>query len=82
MAQDWGGDNIRVNAICPGLIKTNFSEALWNDDKILEGFLKHIPLGRAGAPDDIAGLAIFLASDAAAYCTGGTYLVDGGYLAG
>ena len=82
MAQDWGGDNIRVNAICPGLIKTKFSEALWNDEKILEGFLKHIPLGRAGAPDDIAGLAIFLASDAAAYCTGGTYLVDGGYVAG
>ena len=82
MAQDWGGDNIRINAICPGLIKTKFSEALWNDEKILEGFLKHIPLGRAGAPDDIAGLAIFLASDAAAYCTGGTYLVDGGYVAG
>jgi dehydrogenase/reductase SDR family protein 4 len=81
MAQDWGGDNIRVNAICPGLIKTKFSEALWNDEKILEGFLKHIPLGRAGAPEDIAGLAIFLASDAAAYCTGGTYLVDGGYVA-
>lgn len=81
MAQDWGGDNIRVNAICPGLIKTKFSEALWNNAEILERFLKHIPLGRAGTPDDVAGLAVFLASDAAAYCSGGVYLVDGGYAA-
>jgi dehydrogenase/reductase SDR family protein 4 len=81
MAQDWGGDNIRVNAICPGLIKTKFSEALWNNDEILDRFLKHIPLGRAGSPDDIAGLAVFLASDAAAYCSGGAYLIDGGYAA-
>ena len=79
MAQDWGTDNIRVNTICPGLIKTKFSEALWQNDKILERFLKQIPQGRAGEPDDIAGLAVFLASDAAAYCTGGAYLVDGGY---
>ncbi|RLA15180.1 MAG: short-chain dehydrogenase [Gammaproteobacteria bacterium] len=81
MAQDWGVDNIRVNAICPGLIKTKFSEALWNDENILDRFIKHIPLNRAGVPDDIAGLAVFLASDAAAYCTGGLYLVDGGYTA-
>lgn len=79
MAQDWGADNIRVNAICPGLIKTRFSEALWSDDKILGRFLKNIPLARAGVPTDIAGLAVFLASDASAYCTGGAYLVDGGY---
>lgn len=81
MAQEWGADNIRVNAICPGLIKTKFSEALWRNDKILDRFLQHIPLGRAGTPDDVAGLAVFLASDAAAYCSGGVYLVDGGYLA-
>lgn len=82
MAQDWGADNIRVNAICPGLIRTKFSEALWNDDEILGRFLQQIPLGRAGEPDDIAGLAVFLASDAAAYCSGGSYLVDGGYSVG
>ncbi len=82
MAQEWGADNIRVNAICPGLIRTKFSEALWSNDKILDGFLKKIPLGRAGTTDDVAGLAVFLASDAAAYCSGGVYLVDGGYLAG
>jgi dehydrogenase/reductase SDR family member 4 len=81
MAQDWGVDNIRVNAICPGLIKTKFSEALWNDENILDRFIKHIPVNRAGVPDDVAGLAVFLASDAAAYCTGGLYLVDGGYSA-
>jgi NAD(P)-dependent dehydrogenase (short-subunit alcohol dehydrogenase family) len=81
MAQDWGKDNIRVNAICPGLIKTKFSEALWSDDKILNRFLRHIPLGRAGTADDVAGLAVFLASDAAAYCSGGIYSVDGGYAA-
>lgn len=81
MAQDWGADNIRVNAICPGLIKTRFSEALWSDDKILDRFLKHIPLARAGTPDDVAGLAVYLASDAAAYCTGGVYMLDGGYTA-
>ncbi len=81
MAQDWGADNIRVNAICPGLIKTKFSQALWSDEKNLNRFLGRIPLGRAGAPDDIAGMAVFLASDASAYCTGGIFLVDGGYSA-
>jgi len=81
MAQDWGADNIRVNAICPGLIKTKFSEALWGDEPILERFLQHLPLKRVGTSDDIAGLAVYLASDAAAYCTGGVYLIDGGYAA-
>ena len=79
MAQDWGADNIRVNAICPGLIKTKFSEALWNNKAILNRFLQHIPLKRVGTPDDTAGLAVYLASDAAAYCTGGVYMIDGGY---
>ncbi|MDH5353064.1 MAG: glucose 1-dehydrogenase [Gammaproteobacteria bacterium] len=79
MAQDWGPDNIRVNAICPGLIKTKFSQALWQNDEILDRFVKQIPLGKPGEPDNIAGLAVFLASEAAAYCTGGAYLVDGGY---
>lgn len=81
MAQDWGTDNIRVNAICPGLIKTKFSEALWNDETTLERFVKRIPLGRIGEADDIKGLAVYLACDASAYCTGGVYMVDGGYAA-
>ena len=81
MAQDWGVDNIRVNAICPGLIKTKFSEALWGNEPILDRFLQQIPLNRVGTSDDVAGLAVYLASDAAAYCTGGVYLIDGGYTA-
>jgi len=81
MAQDWGADNIRVNAICPGLIKTKFSEALWGNEPILDRFLQQIPLNRVGTSEDIAGLAVYLASDAAAYCTGGVYLIDGGYTA-
>ena len=79
MAQDWGADNIRVNAICPGLIETKFSEALWSDQAILERFLKRIPLKRIGTADEVAGLAVYLASDAAAYCTGSIYMLDGGY---
>jgi len=81
MAQDWGADNIRVNAICPGLIKTKFSEALWNDDATRDRFVKRIPLGRVGEPGDIKGLAVYLASSASAYCSGGVYMVDGGYSA-
>ena len=81
MAQDWGADNIRVNAICPGLIKTKFSEALWGNEPILDRCLQQIPLNRVGTSDDVAGLAVYLASDAAAYCTGGVYLIDGGYTA-
>jgi len=82
MAQDWGADNIRVNSICPGVIKTKFSEALWKDETNADKYLAQIPLGRFGEPDDIAGLAVFLASDAAAYCSGAVYVLDGGYSAG
>jgi dehydrogenase/reductase SDR family protein 4 len=80
MAQEWGADGIRANAICPGLIKTKFSSALWQDDAIADKVLGHQPLRRIGVPDDVAGLALFLASDASAYCTGSVYMVDGGYL--
>ncbi|MEM7293429.1 MAG: SDR family oxidoreductase, partial [Pseudomonadota bacterium] len=82
MAQDWGPDNIRVNAICPGVIKTKFSEVLWKEPENSERFLRTIPLRRFGEPEDIAGLAVFLASDAGGYCTGGVYVADGGYLTG
>ena len=79
LAQDWGADGIRANAICPGLIKTRFSEALWADSETLDRFLTRVPLARLGTPEDIAGLGVFLASDAAAYCTGSVYMADGGY---
>jgi NAD(P)-dependent dehydrogenase (short-subunit alcohol dehydrogenase family) len=67
--------------ICPGLIRTKFSQALWQDPEIASQVLDHQPIRRIGVPDDVAGLALFLASDAAGYCTGGVYMVDGGYLA-
>jgi dehydrogenase/reductase SDR family member 4 len=80
MAKEWGKYNIRANAICPGLIQTKFSEALWANDKILQHVLEKVPLNRVGQPDEISGLALFLASDSAGYCTGSVYMADGGYL--
>lgn len=81
MAQEWGADGIRANVICPGLIKTKFSQALWSDANITQHMLANQAIARVGVPDDIAGLALFLASDASSYCTGGVYHADGGYLA-
>lgn len=80
MAKEWGRHGVRANVICPGLIQTQFSEALWTDEKTLDRFTRHLPAGRIGVPEDFAGLAVFLASDASAYCTGGTFTADGGYL--
>jgi dehydrogenase/reductase SDR family protein 4 len=77
-AKEWGADNIRVNAICPGLIKTKFSEALWQNEKWLERFVKQLPVARMGTVEEIAGLALFLASDASGYCTGSIFTADGG----
>lgn len=80
MAQEWGADGIRANVICPGLIRTKFSQALWQDEQIATQLLGQQPIQRIGEPEDIAGLALFLASDASAYCTGGVYMAEGGYL--
>ncbi|MFN9213974.1 MAG: SDR family NAD(P)-dependent oxidoreductase [Gemmatimonadota bacterium] len=79
MAREWGPSGVRANAICPGLIRTDFSQTLWQDPAIMGRFLKAQPIPRIGEPEDVAGMAVFLASGAAAYCTGGTYMVDGGY---
>ena len=80
IAREWGQYNIRANVICPGLIQTKFSEALWANDKILQHVLTKVPLNRVGQPDEISGLALFLASDSAGYCTGSVFMADGGYL--
>ncbi|MGX7685783.1 SDR family NAD(P)-dependent oxidoreductase [Flectobacillus roseus] len=77
-AKEWGSDGIRVNSICPGLIKTKFSEALWQNEQVLNHFVKRLPIARMGTVDEIAGLALFLASEVSGYCTGGIYEADGG----
>jgi len=78
--KEWGRDGIRSNAICPGLIQTKFSSALWKNEAILHQVEKHLPSGRMAQPDEMAGLALFLASDAASYCTAGVYVADGGHM--
>lgn len=77
-AKEWGQDGIRVNAIAPGLIKTKFSEALWSNEDVLKRWSKHIPISRMGTVEEIAVLALYLASDASAYCTGTVFTADGG----
>lgn len=78
LAKEWGPDGIRVNAICPGLIKTKFSEALWQDDKTLAHFTKRLPIARMGTTDEISPLALLLASSASSYTTGSFFYADGG----
>jgi len=78
LAVEWGKHNIRVNCIAPGLIKTDFAKALWDDPDLLERRLRTTPLGRMGEPEDIAGLALFLASPSASFITGQIIIVDGG----
>jgi dehydrogenase/reductase SDR family protein 4 len=81
-AKEWGTDGIRVNAICPGLVKTKFSSAIWQNDHILDQVEKSLPAGRMAMPDEMAGLAIFLASAASSYCTGSVFTADGGHMLG
>jgi NAD(P)-dependent dehydrogenase (short-subunit alcohol dehydrogenase family) len=78
LAVELGPQGIRVNCIAPGLIKTDFARALWEDEATRSGVLANTPLGRIGEPDDIAGAAIFLASQAGRFITGQTIVVDGG----
>ena len=79
MAKEWGQDGIRANVICPGLIKTKFSEALWSNEKILNSVMRKQPLNMLAEPEDVAGLALLLGSPAGAFCSGGVYTSDGGY---
>lgn len=78
LAMELGADNIQANAIAPGLIQTKFAEAIWSNPTLAEGVTQRAPAKRIGQPDDIAGLAVFLASAAANYATGQTFVVDGG----
>lgn len=79
-AKEWGKYGVKANAICPGLIKTKFSAALWQNEKILSKVEKALPSSRMGMPEEMVGLACLLASDAGNYMTGGVYTADGGYM--
>lgn len=78
LAMELASDNIQVNAIAPGLIKTKFAQAIWENETMLEGVVRRTPAGRIGEPDEIAGMAVYLASPAASYTTGQVFIVDGG----
>ena len=78
LAVEFGSSNVRVNCIAPGLIRTDFAKALWENPALLKAANAGTPLGRIGEPDEIAGAAIFLASDAGRFVTGQTLVVDGG----
>jgi hypothetical protein len=78
LAIEWGRHNVRINCIAPGLVKTDFARALWENPDTLRHYETLTPLGRIGEPDDIGGIAAFLASPAAAFITGQTIVADGG----
>jgi len=78
LAVEYGRENVRVNCIAPGLIKTDFARALWEDEANLKPALATTPMKRIGLPMEIAGAAVFLASDAGAYMTGQKMVIDGG----
>lgn len=79
MAKEWGPRGVHVNAICPGLIKTDFSEALWANDKTAQHLVRNTPLQRIGDPEDIGALVLAIVGAAGAYMTGHILTADGGY---
>ncbi|MEZ5996763.1 MAG: SDR family oxidoreductase [Hyphomonadaceae bacterium] len=81
LACEFGPDNVRVNSIAPGLVQTDFARALWEDAAILKASTDRAPLKRIGQPDEIAGMAVLLASKAGAFITGQTFVIDGGQTA-
>ncbi len=78
LAVEWGSRNVRVNCIAPGIVRTDFAKALYENDAIYQQALKQYPLGRLGEVDDISGAAVFLAAKAGAFVTGQTLVIDGG----
>ncbi len=79
MALDLAPFGITVNALCPGVFKTEINRPILNDPDYLKEFLRQIPLGRMGDPEELKGVAVFLASEASTYMTGAALLVDGGW---
>jgi meso-butanediol dehydrogenase/(S,S)-butanediol dehydrogenase/diacetyl reductase len=80
-ANELGPFGIRVNAVCPGLIRTRLTQRLFDNPTFLRNYFQHIPLGRGGEPEEVAAAIAFLASDLASYITGAALLVDGGQMA-
>jgi NAD(P)-dependent dehydrogenase (short-subunit alcohol dehydrogenase family) len=78
LAVEWGRQSIRVNSIAPGLVRTDFARALWENPDLLAQVEARTPLGRIGEPEDIAGIALFLASNDSRFITGQTLVADGG----
>jgi NAD(P)-dependent dehydrogenase (short-subunit alcohol dehydrogenase family) len=78
LAVEWGASNVRINAIAPSIVRTDFARALWENPETYADAIARYPLGRIGEPDDVAGAAIFLASRAGAFVTGQVIVVDGG----
>ncbi|HSI74281.1 MAG TPA: glucose 1-dehydrogenase [Lunatimonas sp.] len=78
-AKEWGPHTIRVNAICPGLIKTKFSKAIWDNDNLLEKMMQTLVIKRIGTPEEIGAAGLYLASDASSYTTGAVLTADGGF---
>jgi NAD(P)-dependent dehydrogenase (short-subunit alcohol dehydrogenase family) len=75
---EYGADNIRANCIAPGLVKTDFAKALWDNPEILKINTQSAALKRIGLPDEIAGAAVYLSSAAGAFMTGQKLILDGG----
>ena len=81
LALEWAASGVTVNAICPGPFGTEMNRSLMNDPEKYRAFVEKIPMGRWGEPHEIAGAAVFLASDAASFVTGSALFVDGGWTA-
>ena len=82
LAGELAAQQIRVNAVAPGFVKTKFSAALWQNEQIYDAVVKAIPQGRMADAPELAGIALYLASDASSFTTGATFVVDGGQLVG
>ena len=79
LAVEWGPKNIRVNCVAPGLIKTDFARALWENEAAVNARTARTPLRRLGTPEEIAAIAVYLAGDESSFTTGTTVIADGGY---
>jgi NAD(P)-dependent dehydrogenase (short-subunit alcohol dehydrogenase family) len=80
-ANELGPYGIRVNAVCPGLIRTRLTQGHFSNPQVLKNYFRHVPLGRGGEPEEVANAIVFLASDQASYITGAALLVAGGQMA-